>query len=590
MSLISGLYFSGNSKQKPKQWGDSSFVSSVVADRMEAWYGIPWDSIVLIMPIWGPGKQRDYSKNNINLINSPTPPVFDDNALLFSGSQYIQCEQHSDLDTRGKSEFSILVSFKPTVSGYTGRILTWDAGSSEAYFMDADLAGAHTFYTRFHSDTLAYVVRSWSLKHNYTLGLCVDKNLNSMRYDDRTYAFGSVTSLGSHSSSFGTQRLWIGANDSTGNFLYGALSQIIISHKHFGIDIYDSFNDNPYGLWQPPTFRTYFDFATSSSMSITDTPYLTNIVSYQIASSEASVVLDESSIIVVNASQLLGIDAGTALDMAWIANATGLSINAFDQALAFDYSAFANASVVPIQCVLGNILYDSAQLANAVCVITNASGIAVANDICNVTPVASSALINAGYAVAFDASVMGLANGYVITGGDTGVSTDVAVLANASAMAISAMIGNSMLDAAMLAQAGVVILAVSETAIANGYGSMTAVPSVVLVSDAQASVVEASVMAGSIGWVIPGVEVLSVSDYAVLVASQGLAVSAFETLVLTDLSAITQANAWMLTAATNVTTHININAIFGTPVLVPVLSGMPVLQNKLQGTPLIIRS
>lgn len=253
------------------------------------------------------------------------------------------------------------------------------------------------------------------------------------------------------------------------------------------------------------------------------------------------------------------------IDTAALTGITGAALASSDQSSTLDPAAL----ISPGASILGGM--DSGTALDLPAFTSVAASIlaGVTAGVANETPVLLSAMITP------------------LTGDEKGSLTDVAALVPAGAVTISAMIGNALIDTSQLTQAGAVILPAAETAIANDTGTIKSIPAVVIVGADQAAALDAPLLVNGQGQPMASIESLSVVDHANLAETQGLPIPGVASYSLTDIASLTDALANMITAV--VSTDQEINAIFGTPIIIPILSGRPDLKCKLNGTPSIIK-
>lgn len=254
MALISGQYYRGNPKQKPKQWGSASDVFSNAKELLHK-IGITHE-LSSFIPFWGPSFIDYVSYNSANLYygffehSGISPYDSDINFNLMLGSRiYVNT-------TVGFTDFLV---FTPTSHTGTNPGI-WRSGTGSN----------GTSFHIFQGSTL----RPW-------VRISGTDNIKPTSGDSLVYNKQQVVSA-SIKAGESVKYFLCGALEYTGSLagsatfdIYHLLRQYI-DYEHFkgSYSFFMSFDgklhdnqvmflqDNLFYLLQPPTFRTYFDLST----------------------------------------------------------------------------------------------------------------------------------------------------------------------------------------------------------------------------------------------------------------------------------------------------------------------------------------
>lgn len=249
MSLISGLYFRGDPKQKPKQWGPLSSVHSYIIDRCR-FIGAP--NLFMYSAFWeNAGSTTIDLKNNrvLNFSNHSWQKgsVLFNNTTLISemtgpygtGSISYGCMlKFSTTDAINRHVFNIGL---PTANNMTYMICLSGRIKFGAWGFDT-LSDGIFADNKWHSVFVIYNGLNFKL---YVDGVSIKESIaySSLNISAAPIVLGNYRLGGSY--------YYSGYMDSPWCF-DGAVSEYVV----------EFLNENPYYLIQPPTFRTYFDFGS----------------------------------------------------------------------------------------------------------------------------------------------------------------------------------------------------------------------------------------------------------------------------------------------------------------------------------------
>ncbi len=274
---------------------------------------------------------------------------------------------------------------------------------------------------------------------------------------------------------------------------------------------------------------------------LTDTAALAPVISSVLPGSETGASIDQSSLVNTIASILAGSGTGIASEQGNLVNVLGTPLPGIEQGISIDQSSLVDVI--------------SSGLAGA--------DTGIANDTCSLV-----------------SSIM-----TPLTGLDTGILTDVAALVSVSASTLTGTTGNAITDTAQLASAIASILTAQGQALVNETGQLAQSSVVILPGAETGTGDDQASLSSALVTILTSQETASALDTAILVNAKGEPIAVVETIGITDIAELTSISATILTAGTS--TGQEINAIYGTPVIVPVLQGTVTLINKLIGTPQI---
>jgi hypothetical protein len=244
-----GTYLRRLWQNKPKQWGPFSAVQLGLFNNAEK-IGINPAKIVCATPIWGPGTVHDYSKNRKTA--SYGSASYENGYLKSTGATCPVIDAPTDFSDLAKNTRSAFFTFHP---GSTG-LPWWDT-----YFMWTDAGnGTHSLLYGRGTSQAAFNLGSQTKIVNLPDTYDINASMMVDTITD-THIYGLNSELVEEANSMvwfqQASKAYLGNFDGTESSTHTYLKQVILSSERFSIDTFAKLNDNPYQLWQPPTFRTY---------------------------------------------------------------------------------------------------------------------------------------------------------------------------------------------------------------------------------------------------------------------------------------------------------------------------------------------
>ena len=251
-------------KQKPEAWGPASDVSAVLRDRLQDWYGISWDKVGLVLPMWGPGNQQDYGPGS--LIGKNSGVVYQRNGLYFTTDNTISFSPDPVINNPGK--FTVLLTQNDVDITYNDYVFTKDkwffkiaSSSARQYSFTLDLYGTDIYRTwKYQPEgTLDDLAMQWTGETDLPSGLGV---LNFYRNGEIQTPFDTSALSG------GTVQDDSSGNLNIGNLTKTFMTSFVMIKEVLSQNQIADFNAN--ALFQRPTFRAYFDLAGDEAVSVLD--------------------------------------------------------------------------------------------------------------------------------------------------------------------------------------------------------------------------------------------------------------------------------------------------------------------------------
>lgn len=257
MSLISGKYWTGDPKIKPDAWGPFEDVQAAIRENADRVYGFKPGNIKAYIPFWemagynpidiviGSKNYFDYTGNvvlekNAANFNSTSTPSF-----VFSKQPLIQAS----------SDVCLVITLTPHAwyGGYPGIFRSGLYGTSREAFTFIGSTGLPWIFWDGGDVLKPSSGYSLSLNNKYTVCFYVSSN-------DHAYFIsnGKIQHSASHSRTtreFEFHRY--GFNYTLTEFVKGLHDNLLIL-QNISLDSAIKLTDNPYGLLQPITRRSYF--------------------------------------------------------------------------------------------------------------------------------------------------------------------------------------------------------------------------------------------------------------------------------------------------------------------------------------------
>lgn len=249
-------------EQKPKPWGPASVVHASMLDNVEK-TGIDPVSLYMANPHWGPGKQHDYANKQVGVLSGVT---FEKNALAYNrDNDYVAFPRNSKIEPSSGITCLVYGVFdNPGSNSYNQFLAKHKNTWSEPYY-------SYTF--RYSSATKKYecqinvggvrkeIASDLEYQADYGKYVCVGFSWGDDGYL-RLWKNGEVIgskSIGSGSITYYDTPLYLGyTNSYASGRLAGLLDQTLLFNCQLTSDQIACMTSSPWGIWQPPTFRTYF--------------------------------------------------------------------------------------------------------------------------------------------------------------------------------------------------------------------------------------------------------------------------------------------------------------------------------------------
>lgn len=252
MSLISGLYYCGNPKQKPKQWGPFSTVRSVLRDRLEH-LGISYEDVAIAIPVWEStgGIARSYGPSPYDL---PVNHWYGQS--IFHGASETITGPAIQIILKPFWSIFLDVKYRGVTSVDSAQLIEVGGVSGGDYFRMGSFYGAiRTMHYNNYAGIGLYVAGFSNDQFSYVY--TVRSNTDHRVFIDGVNAASDTTTSIGQGDSWRTDFKF--TSDSDNDWL---INQIIVFYISLSDTQIADLTDRPWQLWQPPTFRTYFDLST----------------------------------------------------------------------------------------------------------------------------------------------------------------------------------------------------------------------------------------------------------------------------------------------------------------------------------------
>ena len=261
MSLIVGQYYRGNPKQKPKQWGSVSTVQATVFNNAEK-IGINPSNIPIAIPFWELAGNIPY---NYGQLGNPTLTGsynWQDDGLRLNYSDGLLTIPYGESlinNTAATAVFGVLINKNAELGSDALNIVNSLFGK-----------GIYSYASLTPSYYKRAVIRIFGTSTDSTTSIVnspVDTKLNFCFSWDRGYA--ETLLKGQDFFDRKTEEAYTDIIPTTGttDVQIGGSGDAVFNMLCVVNDTVNSdfLIDNPYYLFQPPTFRTYFDLAEAGT-------------------------------------------------------------------------------------------------------------------------------------------------------------------------------------------------------------------------------------------------------------------------------------------------------------------------------------
>lgn len=259
MSLVSGLYFRGDPKQKPKQWGPASLVQTAFLGACEK-LCINHQHIIFACPMWEKAGIKHYNyapKTNVQTIAvTGTAGTWEkEKFFLNSTSSYrTYYDFSSGIITQSPKTISFL--YDKSKDSNESKSLTYanyyfycNTSVDESDEVSFRIANGALEATGINLTDITAIALTWT-----NLGVDVRGYVNSQIVYEKT---------GLAARNY-YPRFYLPGNTSD---THGAYENFLCVDDVLNHDTIYALQENPWQLWQPPTFRTYFDIAGDGVIS-----------------------------------------------------------------------------------------------------------------------------------------------------------------------------------------------------------------------------------------------------------------------------------------------------------------------------------
>lgn len=247
------IYLRKKWKQKPPAWGPASAVSAVSCDRVQKLYDIKRKNIKLLLPHWGPGDQVSYDPASNTAIN--TNGIYSKQSLDFTALDAILNPPATAVESWYNGNDATFISKFNIPDVYTYYYPFFIGIGTLAYLEMRFISGTHESHIKVGSAYNTIKTNLINGNHQYAIRTTAGTiDLFNAR-DEVTWETEGITSTSwptntpSAISFFSKVDKKYGIRDIKYTYLFD---------ESISNDIIKQINDNPFEIFQPPTFRTYF--------------------------------------------------------------------------------------------------------------------------------------------------------------------------------------------------------------------------------------------------------------------------------------------------------------------------------------------
>lgn len=245
------IYLRQKYKEKPQAWGPVEAVQRSLRINSEK-VGIDYNAIELAMPMWSPGPQKEYSKNNCEIVNISNPSYKNDyiNFGSISSKYYLSVTNTNVINLPIRDEFSFFVINKPNFyQTSSAAVISW-GGTDDliAYPNDNNLpVGGCRIFWRNCGDNIINVSAGRDLKgKKHSLAFTSKQNIRTAYFNSDE--IGKNTNSFSGAGTFNSFYIggWKDKPQAFGGYIYELLLfSVMLAKTQIAV-----LSDYPYQLWQ----------------------------------------------------------------------------------------------------------------------------------------------------------------------------------------------------------------------------------------------------------------------------------------------------------------------------------------------------
>lgn len=255
--LNAGTYLRGLWKQKPQAWGPVSQVQSVLRTRFEDWYGVAWSITKGALPFWEKDGQYPYNYADNNQVASITNSfTWGNDGIELGSSDFVYLDFEEEFLADAPETCCFLCCMDGPARGELKFIAgLYTSNSTRMWGIFQSSSSDYRYQSFWHRTNSAYYNNTVAGK----VFVCNSRSATDHSFFIDGSKIATSTTDITYSYNYNYDRIVLGNVNGT-----LSANQILIFSAGLEDNQVQKLTDNPWSLWQPPTFRTFSIPGTAS--------------------------------------------------------------------------------------------------------------------------------------------------------------------------------------------------------------------------------------------------------------------------------------------------------------------------------------